>query len=596
MEPALSRRPRHMTNEPKPKHAASERRKQLLQLLDDLEYHRATDVEYRLESAYRAEADARAIHAPDLQMRARLVQADMLQRVGRGAAAAATATDVNRWAREHGPRSLLARSHLILASIFENVGDSAGCLDNALRALELLDDITPPRTRGNFLARLADAFALIGSFDSARQRYREAEKIFMGIGDVERQLNVLNNLAYNEALSGNLELAAQTSEQLRSLAETGGIPLNPAFLDTLSRVHIGLGEYDEAEAELKTALEMLDRSGDVQAVTPAELTLTLAEVQRKQGRLTAAQHTLDLCREISVERSLAGMEVEVMREQAELHAAAGRFSQAYEAFKVYHARNVTLISSQREAAARTRQALFETAEARQEAQRYWRQARTDELTRLPNRRFVDEELPGLLSEVALGKPLVVAIVDADHFKRVNDTYSHEVGDQAIRELARILQATLAELSDVVVGGESPRTARAARKPVETRRAAAACADDDTAGPSQSGDGAVPAGVPTTLPVADTAFVARLGGEEFLVVLPGLDLRAAAQPLERLRHAVLAHDWSPIVRDVPMAISIGVAAAQARDTQSELLARADRCLYVAKRAGRDRVVVDRGVSR
>jgi GGDEF domain-containing protein len=539
--------------------AIDEERERLSELLDDLEHDRATQVQHRLRVAFRTEAEARLIGATDLEMRARLIQADMLQRTGQTTTAAAMATEVNRWAREHGPRPLLARSHLILAAIFENVGDSATCLDHALRALELLDDTTLPRTRGNFMARLADAFALIGSFDSARQRYREAEKIFVALGDVERQLNVLNNLAYNESLAGNIEEARQAAGQLRTLATAGEFGLNPAFLDTLARVHIGLGEFEEAEVAIRTALDMLGSDGDVQAVTPAELTLTLAEVQRKQGRLEVAKQTLDRCREICIERALAGMEVEVMREQAELHAAAGEFVQAYETFKVYHARSVTLSSSQHEAAARTRQALFETAEARQEAQRYWRQARTDELTKLPNRRFVDEELPGRLSEVAGGKPLVVAIVDADHFKLINDTLSHEAGDRVIAELAIVLLAGVA-------GPREPGDRNEADDAPAAREAAAAAE-------------------------ASPRFVARLGGEEFLVVLPGMSLRAAADLLEGLRAAVYGHDWRPIVGGLRVAVSIGATSALPYDTQSDVLTRADRSLYEAKRAGRNRVVVD-----
>jgi GGDEF domain-containing protein len=551
-------------------------RERLGRLLDDLEFHRSIDVEYRLERAYRAEADARAAGLPDLRMRARLVQADMLQRSGQSTAAATIAAEVNRWAREHGPQTLLARSHLILAAIFENVGDSAACLDHALRALDLLADDAPPRTRGNFIARLGDAFTLAGSFDSARQRYRDAQKIFEAIGDVERQLNVLNNRAYSEAMAQNMEQARLAADQLRALAREADFELNPAFLDTLARVHIGLGEFAEAEADIIAALETLGRKGDVQAVTPAELTLTLAEAQRRQGRLEDAQRTLAQCREISNERILVGIEVEVLREQAELDAAAGRFERAYEMFKVYHERALSLSSTQREAAARTRQALFETAEARQEAQRYWRQARTDELTKLPNRRFVDEELPVRLREVAGGASIVAAIVDADHFKRINDTFSHDVGDRVIRELARLLQTVVAARDLDVAENGIPQPEGA----------------PDSEGGAEREDEAE--GV-ATIAEAGAQFVGRLGGEEFLVVLPGRDPASAADLLEELRAAVHDHDWRSLIQDLPMTVSVGAAAALPHDSQSDLLARADRCLYAAKRAGRNRVVVDFGTA-
>jgi two-component system cell cycle response regulator len=513
----------------------------LSDLLDDLEYHRAFDVASRLERAIRAEQEAIAAGALDIQMRARLVQADMLQRMGRVTAGARLATEVNWWARQQGPQTLLARSHLVLSSILESVGDSASCLDHALRAVELLDGLTPLRTRGNFLVRLADAYAVAGSFDAARDRYAEADRLFMAIGDVERRLNALNNLAYAEYEAGDAGRAGAAAEAVRSLAESSGLVLNPTFLDTLARVHMLLGQYAQAEQVLEAALAAYDSGGDVQAVTPAELMLTLAEVQRRQGRLEQAQRTLDECRAICVERHLTGVEVEVLREQAELHAAAGRLDQAFETYKIFHAEVESLSSNRREAAARTRQAMFETAEAHEDARQFRRQARTDALTGLPNRRYVTEELAIRLSDVTPAAPLVVAVFGADRFKVINDALSHGVGDQVIRELGQLLSATLAE-------GDK--------------------AQDDP-----------------------PSFVARLGGEEFLAVLSGLDLAAAARVLEKMRAAVEAHPWRPLIGDLPLTVSVGAVTGTARDEPSDLLARTDRTLYEAKKAGRNRVAAD-----
>ena len=549
-----------MANQPDPASTAAAARPALLRQLDDLEFSRSADIEYRLDGALRCEASARRAGAPDLAMRARLVQADMLQRKGQSSEAAAAATEVNRWARENGPQLLLARSHVILAAIFENIGDSAGCLESALRAVELLDDSTPPRTRADYLARLADGFTLTGSFDSARERYVEAQRVFVEIGDVERQLMVFNNLAYSRAMAGDLDQAKIATDQMQALATEAGVVLSPTHLDTVARVHIGRSEFAAAEAVVQSAFDLLARSGDVQAVTPGELTLTLAEVQRRQGRFADAQRTLDQCRQISTERALAGLDVDILREQAELYAATGELGRAYETYKLYHDQAMTLSSKKREAAARTRQALFETAEARQQAQRYWRQARTDELTRLPNRRFVDEELPRLLAEASTGRPLAVAIVDADHFKRINDTLSHEVGDRVIVALAQALQAAVLG-NDAAAGPGEP-------------------AASDDLGPEET----------------SSTFVARLGGEEFLIVLPGLEIRAAADLLERVRVEIEGHGWRDLVGNLPVSVSIGVTVAMSQDGQSELLARADRSLYAAKRSGRNRVVVDRGTGR
>ncbi len=509
----------------------------IAEALDELEYHRSYEVRSRLQRAQAIEQEAVAAGAPQLQQRARLVQGDMLQRLGQVASAARIVSDVNRWAAIHGPPSLLARSHLVLSTIFESAGDPGTCLDHALRAVQLLDDTIDQRTRGNYLLRLADSLAVAQSFDAARHRYVEAEQVFVSIGDVERQLGVLNNLAYAEVEAGQVRRAWETSQRMRRLALSSGIGLNPAFLDTLARTHLGLGELDLARHALLEGLQALDDSGDMQASTPAELLLALAEVQRRDGDLAAARRTLDQCRKICQERSLTGIAVEVLRVQSEIHAAAGDYRQAYDVFTFYHDEYNRLTSTLREAEARTRQALFETAEARQEAQRFWTQARTDPLTGLYNRRYVDEELPARLRDVASGASLVVSIIDADRFKYINDTFSHEIGDRVIRALADLLAAAV-----------SPEADEGAHR----------------------------------------GFAARLGGEEFLVVLQGLGLRRAVSVLEALRARVQRHDWGELAPEITVTVSIGAVNARADDTAATVLARADRNLYAAKAAGRNRV--------
>jgi diguanylate cyclase (GGDEF)-like protein len=237
------------------------------------------------------------------------------------------------------------------------------------------------------------------------------------------------------------------------------------------------------------------------------------------------------------EHELAGVRVRVLAEQAELHAAAGDHLAAFEEYKRFHAATEELRSTQQEARARARQAMFETAEARRDAERYREQARRDPLTGLYNRRFVSERLPQAMAEAAAaGTSLTVALVDLDHFKRINDSLSHDVGD-------RVLVA-VADLMVTEQGGLAP-------------------------------DG----------------FVARMGGEEFLVVLPGVGAGEAPHRLEAFRLGIAAHHWAPITGALPVTVSIGgVSAAPVDgDTPAELLAEADRRLYAAKRAGRDRVV-------
>ncbi|MCC6470795.1 MAG: PleD family two-component system response regulator [Alphaproteobacteria bacterium] len=161
-------------------------------------------------------------------------------------------------------------------------------------------------------------------------------------------------------------------------------------------------------------------------------------------------------------------------------------------------------------------------------------ALTDSLTGIYNRRYMATHLPSVMKQAAdAAKPLALFMIDIDHFKRVNDTYGHPMGDEVLRAVAR-------------------RIADAVRQ-------------------------------------IDT--VARMGGEEFLVVMPDARADIAVRIAERLRQAVaddsVADPRAPGGK-IAVTISIGVALANASDTGDTLIQRADQALYRAKQGGRNRV--------
>jgi two-component system, cell cycle response regulator len=153
--------------------------------------------------------------------------------------------------------------------------------------------------------------------------------------------------------------------------------------------------------------------------------------------------------------------------------------------------------------------------------------REDGLTGLSNRRAILTQLAGMVSGARRhGHPLSIAVCDIDHFKRVNDTHGHKAGDEVLVASAHAMGAHLRQ--------------------------------EDQLG--------------------------RLGGEEFLVLLPDTDADAAMHAAERIREEV-AH--APAA--VPVTVSIGIATWEADETPESFLARADEALYAAKDAGRDRVM-------
>ncbi|MBH9576900.1 GGDEF domain-containing protein [Inhella proteolytica] len=162
------------------------------------------------------------------------------------------------------------------------------------------------------------------------------------------------------------------------------------------------------------------------------------------------------------------------------------------------------------------------------------QAATDPLTGLLNRRGFDAALQReWRRHQRLGQGLALLMVDIDHFKQINDSQGHPIGDAALCHLAATLRQQL--------------------RPYD--------------------------------------LIGRLGGEEFCVVLPGVSLELARQTAERLRRAPLGFVPEGEAAPVQMTVSIGVASGTPEDAGPEaLLARADRALYQAKQQGRDRVVL------
>ncbi len=163
-------------------------------------------------------------------------------------------------------------------------------------------------------------------------------------------------------------------------------------------------------------------------------------------------------------------------------------------------------------------------------------AATDPLTRLVSRRVLFERGRPLLAAVrASDQPLAAMMVDIDHFKRVNDQHGHAVGDAVLRHCARQLR-------------EGSRS---------------------------------------------DSLVARYGGEEFALLVPLARPGDAFVAAERLRHRIAGRPCRADGIEVPVTVSIGVAILRTGQTLEQLLAEADRLLYEAKRAGRNRVCAPAG---
>ena len=160
------------------------------------------------------------------------------------------------------------------------------------------------------------------------------------------------------------------------------------------------------------------------------------------------------------------------------------------------------------------------------------EARVDDLTQLLNRRGFDEAVARELTRATRqGSPIGVALFDLDFFKRVNDEFGHEAGDRVLQRFAECLRSSL-----------------------------------------RAGD-----------------LAARMGGEEFVALLPGANLEQTREYTERVRRALALASDHPGIPGIT--VSAGASAAIAPSSIEEPLRRADMALYAAKARGRDRTVLD-----
>ncbi|WP_459645573.1 GGDEF domain-containing protein [Kineococcus sp. NUM-3379] len=479
-----------------------------------------------LEAARRRAAE---LERPDLDVRAELADCDRRAAEGDVAGAATRVLQLNAWALEQAQPLVLARSHALLSLFAASDGDMADARWHALQGVEALPDDCPPGLR---VQHLIAATAVMDGLADMQPVYEEILRITADTGDVAQEMAALNNMAYDAVEAGDVALAARTARRLRARSISTGLPLRAGQLDTLACIEEAQGLLDAAEATARAAVEIA-RSEPSQPHQLPECLLTLARVLDGRGdelgTLEVLEETGKLCEVSGMDLMLAA----VLELRAKVHARAGRWREAYQEHVSFHRTTEALWSAEREERAQRAQARFDAERARRDRDHYRDLALHDPLTGLGNRRYAEARLGDLLTSFAAGgDTLAVGLLDVDHFKRINDTLSHDVGDQVLTALGGILRREL-------TGG---------------------------------------------------AFAARLGGEEFLMVWPDTEGDAAVRLADALRRCVETHEWSEVVEGLRVTASIGVASPSAEClTYRQVIALADRHLYAAKDAGRNRVV-------
>jgi diguanylate cyclase (GGDEF)-like protein len=424
-------------------------------------------------------------------------------------------------------RVVVAHAHAVIAGGLWRLGDNSEAVEHGYEADRLLVEGDPLCLRVDHACILAAQVNGQRLGRSSQEEFRVAQRLADRLGNADLIIANLNNWAWtcysDDDLAGALRLVARMEQE----SERAGRPLNTSAADTIARVLMADGQIERATLLLEQALVHAP-STDVDAV-PACL-ITLAEIRHAEGDVTGAVEVLVGCRELTRREGVPEMDAVALQLLSTYHAELGEFEVAYREMVEFHQAWTVRRSEQSEALASVTHARYAIDEAQRDRERYREMAERDALTGLWNRRRSDDHLATLLmAPPAERAPMSVAILDLDHFKRINDTYSHEVGDSVLRRIGDILRATVEPVGHAV----------------------------------------------------------RHGGEEFVLFLDA-DAEGAVAICERVRRAVQGHEWSAVVPGLTVTTSVGVTSMRAEDDARTVLARADANLYLAKFGGRNQV--------
>ena len=480
-------------------------------------------------------------------------------------------------ATEAGEEELLADGLFARGYLLGLQGQYAAGLADLKRAQSLFDKLEMTHHALTTINSIAILYNRMGDYAQARDMYARAVKEQRAAG-MRRELGVtLHNLGRAHENLQEWPAARAAFQETYDISRSLNYPRGEAYgLRGLAAVASGTGDPQSAIATLDRAAELQKQTPDARLHARIELARGIALHRLGQHAASAAA----LQEALKVFKSAESMNelLSTYAELAAVEAARGAWQQAYIYQSSAQETAQSIFRNQIDQRFATLKVEFDTTAKEKEnvllqrenqanqkaleqerrarglqaivilltvmliallgalAVHQWRTTRqmhalamTDELTGVPNRRSV---LSGLEPLLASSTPCAMLIIDIDHFKSINDQHGHPEGDEALKLVAQKL------------GSQAPAP----------------------------------------------ALIGRLGGEEFVIVAPGLDQASATALADQLRESVMTIDTRRWLADRRITVSIGLTLSRAGDNPSSMLQRADAALYEAKRGGRNCVRV------
>jgi diguanylate cyclase (GGDEF)-like protein len=438
---------------------------------------------------------------------------------------------------------------------YRSLGDYVAATEYAMKGIKLAQAIGDRIQEAGMLNILSVIYAESNNLTAALETGKKVLQYHREGGTARGKSLALNNLAMTYLELGMGEQALEACKESLHLARENGIETVAltAFC-TLGEIYLGTKDFVRAEEFLLQALTLAreNKAGSDELQCLLNLGKIYQYKQNDEAALSVLQSALSLSHTSNDRRG----EFQSHQLLSEVYEKRQEFEAAFQHYKQFHALKETIFNEdtakrlaglqvvhQVETAKRETEIhylktieLKREIEERKSAQDSLRKlASIDPLTEALNRRelFIlgEQELKHALQKE---QPFTVILFDIDHFKQINDTYGHAIGDQVLIHTTKIVRESLRQ-------GE---------------------------------------------------IIGRYGGDEFVILLPGSNCTQGQEIAERLRNKMASQGIASGKNNLHVTISIGIAEFnQARDTALEtLLACADQALYVAKQAGRNQLAI------
>jgi diguanylate cyclase (GGDEF)-like protein len=456
--------------------------------------------------------------------------------------------------RQIGHKFYEARANNALGALFDWYSNNGLALEHLLEAMGLLDELGERDSMLGcmILSNIGAMYYRQGDHQKSLLHYQSSllgfERLGAGLAAQTVRLNIAESLI---KLGQHATAQEHLEKDIQNIRMHQELELESFALRTLATAQIGQGKHQVALVTLQNALAIAEQHEWLEERGLAHL--GLGKVYFEMGQAEKALMHLEAARTGLLHSSIEN-QLEVLQHMVAVKETMGddrlaltlyrEWSQMERKYRETHAERHTkslmlrfeMAQAQRqtqEVLSRNRDLEVAIAEKERLTAELERLSFQDSLTNLYNRRYLEQHFSELLAvSEAQGRKVALIVLDIDHFKRVNDQFSHLIGDRVLHQFAQILLQNLRP-SDVCV---------------------------------------------------------RFGGEEFLVILSDAQFDSGKSIAERLRQNIQAHPWQRMHTHLEITTSIGLALSQSNETVEQLMARADQALYRAKQLGRNQVFI------